>query len=104
MVQVDAAGVYANETASGKEQRFPLRVRISGEPAEPSGAEREGQRLPSGLGPDATGGDVDSLKRQGGCERDAARRRAYDVSCATGTGAWWPKANARYNVSQSGSR
>ena len=31
-------------------QRFPLRVRSSGEPAEPSGAECEGQCLPSGLG------------------------------------------------------
>ena len=41
---------------------------------------------------------------QDGCEHDAARRHGHDVSCATGTGAWWPKANARYNVSQSGSR
>ena len=42
-------------------QHFPVRVRVSGEPAEHSGAECGGQSLPSGLGPETTGSDVDSL-------------------------------------------
>ena len=39
-----------NATKLTFHQRFPLRVRSSGESAELSGAECEGQCLPSGLG------------------------------------------------------